>query len=78
MIPWWWSWLLMIVGVLGLWMAGSKLALGWLIGLGAQALWIGYGATTGQWGFVASALVYASVYARNWTRWRNRTEEQVR
>lgn len=66
-----WSWLLMAIGVTGLLVAGRGRALGWLIGLSAQGLWLAYGLVTHQGGFVVSAFVYGAVYARNalaWTR----------
>lgn len=65
----WWSWLLMAVGVTGLWRAGGrKPRVGWSIGLGAQALWAIYAVTTRQYGFLVSAFTYGSVYARNFRR----------
>jgi hypothetical protein len=69
-IPWWWSWLLTAVGVTGLWAAGSKKSWGWAIGIGAQGLWIAYALHTGQYGFLASALAYGTVYVRNYLAWR--------
>lgn len=66
----WWSWMLTAIGVTGLFFAGSSRKLGWAIGLGAQVLWIAYAIATHQWGFIASALAYGTVYARNWLRWR--------
>lgn len=77
MVPWWWSVLLTSVGIVGLFLAGSKYKLGWLLGLGAQVLWIAYAVSTVQWGFLASAGVYGFVYARNWLKWR-REEQQTR
>jgi hypothetical protein len=68
-IPWWWSVLLTTVGVVGLFLAGSKYKLGWAVGLGAQGLWIAYAIATQQWGFLASAGAYGYVYARNYIRW---------
>jgi len=65
----WWSWLLTAIGVTGLYFAGSSRKLGWAIGLGAQVLWIAYAIATRQWGFIASAFAYGSVYTRNWLRW---------
>ena len=65
----WWSWLLTAVGLLGLWLAGSHKRLGWAIGVGAQALWIGYALHTQQYGFIVSACAYAFVYARNYQAW---------
>lgn len=69
-MPFWaWSWLLTAIGVTGLLVAGSHKAWGWLIGFGVQVLWVLYGLTTEQYGFIVSALVYASVYYRNYAKW---------
>lgn len=65
----WWSWLLMAMGVLGLWLAGQKNVWGWAVGLAAQPFWIAYAIVSEQWGFVVSALVYGLVYARNFIWW---------
>jgi len=65
-----WSAVLAAVGIFGLYIAGRKLWWGWLVGLGAQALWIGYAVVTRQWGFIASAIAYGWVYGRNAIRWR--------
>lgn len=64
-----WSWVLMVVGVLGLYLAGKKRAVGWAVGLGAQVLWVAYALTTHQYGFLVSALVYGWVYGRNFIAW---------
>jgi hypothetical protein len=62
----WWSWLLMAVGVTGLFLAGrARPAVGWSIGLGAQLLWVAYALSTRQLGFLVSAGAYGAVYARN-------------
>lgn len=65
----WWSFLLAAVGIIGLILAGKKLAVGWLVGLAAQVLWIFYGCYTHQWGFIFSALAYGAVYAKNAWSW---------
>jgi len=65
----WWSWVLSAVGVVGLIFAGSKLKIGWAIGLFAQVLWIIYALVSHQWGFLVSAFAYGYVYARNWWKW---------
>ena len=75
MVPQWWSWLLATVGIFGLWAAGSRKTWGWAVGVGVQALWIAYALVSDQYGFIASALAYAVVYARNWQRWRRQPEE---
>ena len=73
----WWSWVLTLVGVTGLYFAGSGKRLGWAIGIGAQVLWLAYAISTRQWGFLASALAYGTVYVRNWLRWRRQRIEAV-
>lgn len=65
-----WSYLLAAVGLAGIFLAGSKRKLGWLIGVGAQVLWIVYACITSQWGFIVSAVAYGFVYGRNWSKWR--------
>lgn len=64
-----WSYLLTVVGLIGIWLAGRKSRAGWAVGFGAQALWVAYAIATTQWGFIASAVAYGGVYARNWVRW---------
>lgn len=70
MIAWWWSWLLMVVGVTGMFLAGRRRWEGWAIGLVSELLWLLYAWDTKQWGFVPFALAYAAVYARNAISWR--------
>lgn len=64
-----WSFVLAAVGICGIALAGSKMKIGWAIGLFAQVLWIIYGLVTHQWGFILSAVAYGYVYARNWWKW---------
>lgn len=69
MIPVWWSILLTVVGVAGLYALTKKKWWGFAIGLGAQALWFVYAITTRQWGFLGSCFAYGAVNAvglRNW------------
>lgn len=70
MIPWWWSWLLMSVGVFGLWAAGNRKAWGWAVSIWAQLLWVAYALTTKQYGFLISAAAYGWVYSRNYLKWK--------
>jgi len=65
-----WSFVLTGIGVLGLYIAGSKSLWGWAIGLAAQPLWIIFAVVTEQYGFIISGLIYGWVYARNLLRWR--------
>lgn len=76
MIAWYWSYLLTAIGLIGLLVAGSKKSWGWLIGLGAQALWIVYALVTRQYGFLVSAVCYGAVYARNYWSWRAKGSNQ--
>jgi nicotinamide riboside transporter PnuC len=75
-----WSWALAAVGITGIWLAGRNNKAGWLIGLGAQLLWLAYAIATRQWGFIVTAIAYGAVYARNWWRWREaeRREAEAR
>lgn len=65
-----WSFVLAGVGVFGLWLAGRKNNIGWLVGLGAQFLWAAYAIATHQYGFLLSCLGYGWVYAKNYRAWR--------
>jgi hypothetical protein len=65
-----WSWILMVVGVFGLWLAGRKSPWGWAVGLGAQALWVAYALASRQYGFLVSAGAYGWVYLKNFLAWR--------
>jgi len=76
-IAWWWSWLLMIIGITGLWLAGNRKTIGWMIGVGAQVPWVAYALATSQWGFLVSALVYGTVYARNMIKWKRQQKEEA-
>lgn len=71
-----WSVVLSLIGILGIYLAGSKNIIGWVVGLFAQILWIIFALTTGQYGFLLSAAAYGSVYARNYIRWRKDSKEK--
>lgn len=72
-----WSWALTAIGVLGLFLAGSKNRLGWMIGIFAQVLWFTYAIATSQYGFLFSAFAYAFVYTRNWIKWSKKEVPEV-
>jgi hypothetical protein len=65
-----WSYGLAAIGILGIYLAGQKKAVGWAVGFGAQLLWIAYAIATDQPGFIVSAVAYGAVYGRNYLRWR--------
>jgi hypothetical protein len=64
-----WSWILTVVGVFGLWLAGRKNRYGWAVGISAQTLWIAYALATHQYGFLVSAFAYGWVYTKNFISW---------
>lgn len=71
-----WSWALAVIGMTGMWLAGRKRWYAWLVNLGSQTVWLSYGVATRQWGFVASAFGFGTVYVINHRRWRR--EERTR
>lgn len=66
----WWSWVLTLVGVTGLYLAGRRNPWGWAVGVGAQVLWLAYAVHSRQWGFLLSCFVYGAVFTRNFVCWR--------
>ena len=73
-----WSFVLSAFGIVGIILAGSKRKVGWLIGFAVQPLWIVFAITTGQYGFIINAVIYAIVYARNWLLWRAEQAATIR
>lgn len=71
-----WSWLLTITNVIGLYLVGRKHIAGWVIGVVAQLLLLVYALVTQQSGFVAAALIYGAMHARNWHRWYREAQAQ--
>jgi len=75
-----WSWLLTIVGLTGFVLAGKRVWWCWYINLGCQGLWFTYAIITKQWGFVAAAIAYTIVFAKNalkWTRERQKKKKPL-
>jgi len=70
-----WSYLLAGLGILSIYLTGRKLKSGWAVGLINSALWIAYGLTSEQYGFVISALVFIGVQLKNYLNW---SEEERR
>lgn len=65
-----WSWILAAIGILGIYLAGRKNSVGWLVGVFAQFLWLSYAVVTQQWGFLFTAVAYGAIYIKNWLVWR--------
>lgn len=64
-----WSFVLAIVGIAGIYLAGKKSKWGWGLGLGAQVLWLIFALVTAQYGFILTALAYGAVYGKNLYQW---------
>lgn len=71
----WWSWGLAAVGILGIYLAGKKMKAGWMVGILAQVLWLAYAVATRQWGFLVTAIAYASIYLKNYLAWWREAQE---
>lgn len=72
-----WSVGLAAIGILGIYLAGSRNIWGWAVSFGAQAMWIVFAIVTTQYGFILSALVYGFVYGRNFIKWRNEKKAEA-
>jgi hypothetical protein len=64
-----WSFILAGLGLLQLWLAGSKLRVNSVVGGATSVGWFAYGVQFEQWGFLISALVFLVVHVRNYVRW---------
>ena len=66
----WWSWVLAVIGVTGIFFVGRKTIWGWYVLLFNEFLWIAYAVSTDQYGFIFSALAYAAVYIKSYLYWK--------
>ena len=67
-----WPYILSLVGISAMWLAGLKRWQGWALGLVCEALWVVYALSTHQYGFIFGSVTYSAVYLRNLWRWRDR------
>jgi hypothetical protein len=65
-----WSWLLAVLGVSGMYFVGKKTVWGWLVLLANEVIWVVYAFVTQQYGFIAMAVAYAYVYIKSYFEWR--------
>ena len=65
-----WSWLLAILGVSGMYFVGKKTVWGWLVLLANEVIWVVYALVTQQYGFIVMAIAYAFVYIKSYFEWR--------
>lgn len=62
MIPVWWSLALTALGATGwLLVTLDRRGVGFTVGLTAQVAWTAYAIATGQWPFIASAVLYGVI-----------------
>jgi hypothetical protein len=64
----WWSWLLFVNGAFGLWLYTVRPKIGPWFNIAGQGVWIAYAIATRQWGFIASAVTYVSIFS--WMLWK--------
>jgi len=64
--PAYWAWLLTLLQVLALWLAGRRCPWGWLLGAGVQPVWIVYALVTSQVGFVPGCLASGVIQLGNY------------
>jgi hypothetical protein len=74
----WWSVVLSTLGLVGMYLAGRRAAVGWAVSIANEVVWIVYGCVTGQWAFCLSAVAYGWVYVRNLRAWRAAPPATVR
>ena len=67
-----WSWILEIIGMTGVLIAGKRIWWGWVILFTNSFLWVLYGIVSHQYGFCFASLFYGPIYARNAYGWRPR------
>lgn len=71
----WWSVVLAVIGVFGLYLTTRKMAAGYAVGVGVQVLWITYAVVTAQYGFIFSALAFGAVNALGFYKWKTEGNE---
>lgn len=62
-------WLMSLVTIVSMYLAGNKARAAWIVGLGNQALWLTWIATTQAWGLLPMTFALCFVYARNLMKW---------
>lgn len=64
------SWIITLIGLTSMWLCGSNIRFGWMVGVLCQVVWFGYGYYTAQYGFVASSVLMGVICLRNWLVWK--------
>ena len=69
-----WSYVLGIIGVTGIFFVGRQSVWGWLVLLVNECIWIAYSITTKQYGFIFMAVAYSIVYIKSFRQWKRKIE----
>jgi len=70
-----WSWVLSIIGIVGMIMVGRKMWQAFVVLISAEILWVVYSIRTGQYGFILGATAYITIHAINTRRWRRESRK---
>jgi hypothetical protein len=54
-----------------MWLVGRNVALGWVVAILNETLWIVYGILSYQYGFILGGLIYIVVFYKNYRKWSN-------
>jgi len=65
-----WSWLLALIGVTGIFLVGKKKNWAWLVLCCNELIWIVYALATKQYGFIVMATAYTIVYLKSYKEWK--------
>ena len=65
-----WSWILAVIGVIGIYFVGRKHRWAWLWLIFNECLWVVYAVITDQYGFILAAVAYTAVYIKSFLHWR--------
>jgi hypothetical protein len=57
-----------LVGILGLWLAGNRHPAGWGLATAAYVLWLPYALGSGQAGFSLAVIVFGLICLRNYRK----------
>lgn len=73
----WWSVGLTVAALSTSWLIGDHRKVGWLLATIMQLGWLAYAIITEQWGFIASALAFGFMNARNYLKWRGEERDTL-
>lgn len=63
-------WIMSVITIWSMWLAGNKNVLAWKVGLTNQILWLTFNIHFHVWGFMPTTAFLIYVYTRNLIKWR--------